>query len=98
MRKSYRSLAALLLSTFFSIAAISQTTITGNVRNSTTKDVIPAVSVIVKGGIAGTYSDERGNFKLVTNQKPPFTIVISSVGFETQEIEVKRDYKKRFMV
>jgi len=91
MGKSLRSLAALLLSSFFSIAAIAQTTITGNVRNSTTKDVIPAVSVIVKGGIAGTYTDEKGNFKLVTNQKPPFTIVISSVGFETQEFSVKSE-------
>ena len=91
MRKSYRSLAALLLSTFLSIAAFAQTTITGNVRNSTNKDVIPATSITVKGGTAGTYADERGNFRLVTNQKPPFTIVVSFVGFETQEIEVKNE-------
>jgi len=91
MRKSYRSLAALLLSTFLSIAAFAQTTITGNVRNSNNKDVVPAVSVTVKGGTAGTYTDERGNFKLTTNQKPPFTIIISSVSFVTQEIEVKSE-------
>src|SRR2546423_6816598 len=90
MRKSYRSLAALLLSTFLSIAAFTQTTITGNVRNSINKDVIPAASITVKGGRAGTYTDERGNFKLITNQTPPFTLVISSAGgYETQEIEVK---------
>ena len=91
MRKSYRSLAALTLSIFLSITAFAQTTITGNVRNNTNKDVIPAVSVIVKGGTAGTFTDEKGNFKLVTSQKPPFTIVISSVGFETQELEVKSE-------
>jgi len=91
MRKSYRSLAALMLSTFLSVAAFAQSTITGNVRNNTNKDVIPAVSVTVKGGTSGTFTDERGNFKLVTNQKPPFTIVISSVGFEAKEFEVKNE-------
>ena len=76
---------------FLSIAAFAQSTITGNVRNSNNKDVIPAVSVTVKGGTAGTFTDERGNFKLVTNAKPPFTIIISSVAFETQELEVKSE-------
>src|ERR1700730_210148 len=90
MRKSYRSLAALLLSTFFSIAAFTQTIITGTVRNSINKDVIPAASITVKGGRAGTYSDEKGNFKLVTNQTPPITLVVSSAGgYETLEIEVR---------
>ncbi len=88
MRKSYRSLAAMMLFIFISVIALAQSTITGNVRNSANKDVIPAVSVTVKGGTAGTFTDERGNFKLVTNQKPPFTLLISSVGFETQEVAV----------
>ena len=91
MRKSYRCLAAILLFSFLSVAAFAQTTINGNVRNNTNKDVVPAVSVAIKGGTAGTFTDERGNFKLVTSQKPPFTIVISSVGFESQELEVKNE-------
>ena len=78
----------MMLFIFISVIALAQSTITGNVRNSANKDVIPAVSVTVKGGTAGTFTDERGNFKLVTNQKPPFTLIISSVGFETQEVAV----------
>ena len=74
------------------VAALAQatqsTTITGNVRNSATKDVATAVSVTVKGTSEGTFTDEKGNFKLVTTQKPPLTLVISSVGFETQEVNV----------
>ncbi len=90
MRESSRYLAALLLPVFFSIAAFAQTvTITGNVRNNINKDVLPAVSVVIKGATAGTFTDERGNFRLVTTQKPPFTIVISSVGYESQEFQVQ---------
>jgi outer membrane receptor protein involved in Fe transport len=93
MRKSYRYLAFLLMAGMFSVAANAQTvTISGNVRNSLSKDVIPAVSVTLKGTNSGTFTDERGNFKLVTSQKLPFTLVISSIGFETKEVTVTSEY------
>lgn len=88
MRKSFRFLAALLFVSFCSLAAVAQVTITGNVRNGTNKDVVPAVSVTIKGSTVGTYTDEKGNFKLTTNQKPPFTLVFTSIGFEAQEVVV----------
>ncbi len=89
MRKSYSYFASLLLALFFSIAAIAQTvTITGNVKNSTNQDVVPAVSVTIKGTSSGTFTDDKGNFTLNTSQKPPFTLVFSSIGFESQEVVV----------
>lgn len=89
MRKSFRYLAALLFISISSIAAVAQqTTITGSVKNSLNKDVVPAVSVTVKGTNIGTFTDEKGNFKLVTSQKPPFTLVFTSVGFEAKEVQV----------
>ena len=89
MRKSYRYLAAFIVSAMFSMAALAQTvTITGNVRNTSNKDVIPAVSVTIKGSSAGTFTDDKGNFRLVTTQQPPFTIVITSVGYEPKEVQV----------
>ena len=89
MRKSFRFLGALLLIAIFPIAALAQSiTISGNVRNSSNKDVVPAVSITIKGTSAGTFSDEKGNFKLVTTQKPPFTLVFTSVGYESQEVNV----------
>lgn len=82
-------MAALLLFTLFSLAAVAQsTTITGNVRNSTNKDVVPAVSVTIKGTSTGTFTDERGNFKITTTLKPPFVLVFTSVGFEPQEVTI----------
>ncbi|WP_315824308.1 carboxypeptidase-like regulatory domain-containing protein [Paraflavitalea speifideaquila] len=93
MRRSYRYRAALLNLVLLLFAAntysqIQTYTITGTIRNSANKDVVPAVSVTLKGSSTGTFSDERGHFKLVTNQRPPITLVFSSIGFESQEIAV----------
>jgi hypothetical protein len=64
MRKSYRFLAATLLAVLVSIAAIAQTiTLSGTVRNSSSKEVVPAVSVIVKGTNNGTYTKSMANFQ-----------------------------------
>ena len=88
MRKSLPYLGALLatLLTFTSFA--QSVTITGNVRNASNKEFVPSASVTIKGGAAGTFTDNKGNFHLTTNQKPPFTLIISSIGFETQEVQV----------
>lgn len=50
---------------------------------------IAAASISVKGTSLGTVADSTGRFSLVVNQKLPFTLVISSVGFSPQEIEIK---------
>ncbi len=52
-------------------------------------DGIPSASISIKGTKLGTVSDSSGKFSLVINQKLPFRIVISSLGFTDQEIEVK---------
>ena len=50
---------------------------------------VPNASIYIKGTSSGTITDSTGHFSLVTNQKFPFTIVISSVGFAPQEIVIK---------
>jgi outer membrane receptor protein involved in Fe transport len=88
MRKSSRYLALLLMAGMFSIAALAQNvSISGTVQNSSTKESVPAVSVTVKGTNQGTYTDDKGNFKL-TVTKLPVTIIFSSVGYEDKEISV----------
>jgi outer membrane receptor for ferrienterochelin and colicin len=89
MRKSNSYLAMVLLALFTSIAAFAQTvTITGNVKNSSNADVVPAVSVTIKGTSIGTFTDDKGNFSLSTSQKPPFTLVFTSIGFDPIEAVV----------
>ncbi|MEP6748877.1 MAG: TonB-dependent receptor [Bacteroidota bacterium] len=89
MRKNQRYLALLLIAALFSFTAAAQTiTVTGNVKNSGSKEGVPAVSVTVKNSSAGTFTNEKGDFKLVTSQKLPVTLVISSIGFATKEVDV----------
>ena len=71
-------------------AIAQQTTIvSGSVKNLSTKEALSAVSVTMKGGTVGTFTDDKGNFRFTTVQKPPFTLVISSVGYASKEVSVK---------
>ena len=88
LKPIYGLAVALLL---MAASAQSQTpvTISGNVHNALTKEKVPAVSVTLKGFTAGTFTDDRGNFKLTTTVKPPYVLVFSSIGFESQEVTVQ---------
>ena len=75
---------------FTAISAMAQNagTITGTVKNGANGETIAAVSVTLKGSSVGTYTDDKGTFKLNVSQKAPYTLVFSSVGFENQELVV----------
>ncbi|MBL7762826.1 MAG: carboxypeptidase-like regulatory domain-containing protein, partial [Chitinophagaceae bacterium] len=60
-------------------------TVTGNVRNSNSREAVSSVSVLAKGTSIGTFTDEKGDFKLSV-EKLPVVIVFSSVNYETQEV------------
>ncbi|HSU51229.1 MAG TPA: TonB-dependent receptor, partial [Segetibacter sp.] len=63
--------------------------ISGEVTNQQTTQPIASVSVQIKGTVAGTITNEKGEFTLKAKNKFPLTLVFSSIGFETQEFEVK---------
>jgi len=63
--------------------------ISGRVTNQTSQSPLPDVSVQVKGTIAGTVTNNTGNFVLRTKTKLPFILTFSSIGFQPQELEVK---------
>lgn len=50
---------------------------------------LAGVTVRIKNTTKATASDSAGRFSLVINQKLPFTVMISSMGFASQEIEIK---------
>jgi outer membrane receptor protein involved in Fe transport len=88
MRKSYSFFAALLMAVILSTAANAQTvTISGSVRNESTKDGVPAASVVVKGTSQGTFTNSNGEFSLKV-AKLPVVLIFSSVGYDNQEISV----------
>lgn len=89
MRKSFSYTIALLMANIICLFAFAQsTTISGNIKNNITGENVSAASITVKGSGAGTFTDDKGNFTLTTTQKFPVTLMISSVGFEIQEVTV----------
>ncbi len=89
MRKSYRFLAFCFIVNMFSVAVFAQTSsIGGTVKNNATGETVSAVSVTLKGTDMGTFTDDKGYYKFTGNIKFPATLVFSSVGYETQELQV----------
>ncbi|WP_375443462.1 carboxypeptidase-like regulatory domain-containing protein [uncultured Fibrella sp.] len=79
---------ALILSMLLlSITAMAQTRVSGRIIDAIGLP-IPGASLKVKGKVTGTTTDVKGDFSLTTNTPPPFVLVISSVGFATQETTV----------
>lgn len=72
----------------FSIVFAQVTVINGNAKNSNSGESVSAVSVTVKGSGSGTFTDDKGNFKLNTPKRLPLTLIISSVGYDPQEVTV----------
>ena len=69
------------------VGALAQGTITGTVTEASTSNPLPGANVIVKGTTNGTITDFDGNFSINVDAFP-VTLVISSVGFTTQEVNV----------
>jgi outer membrane receptor protein involved in Fe transport len=96
MKRFLSQMGLVCLATIMAISvnAQSASTITGTVKNSNSSESLSAVTVTVKGGNAGTFTDDKGNFKLSIAQKAPFTLVFSSVGFESKEVVVDANSAK----
>ncbi len=90
MRKNlFNQLSLSLAALLFSFGALAQTNLSGVITDGATKEPLIGISVAIKGKVLGTITDGKGKFALTTTTPPPFTIVISSVGYQGQEIEIK---------
>lgn len=63
--------------------------ISGHIVDESNKQGLEGVSVTIKGTLAGTITDAKGDFSLKTRARYPFVLQIKSLGFESQEFEVK---------
>ncbi|MEJ7676669.1 MAG: carboxypeptidase-like regulatory domain-containing protein [Segetibacter sp.] len=66
----------------------AQKRITGKIINPETSQPISGATVQVKGTSTGTQTTADGSFAISTSETNP-TLVVSSVGFERQEIPVR---------
>ena len=85
MRK--KILLSSLLIIFSFMQSIAQKTISGKVMDATTGQPVIGSSVSVKGSREATQTNAEGNFTLAVPNSAK-SLVISSVGFETQDISI----------
>ncbi len=62
--------------------------ISGTITDTDTKQGIPGANILIKGKLTGAVTNASGAFELRTSVKPPFTVIVSVVGYEKQEHEV----------
>ena len=60
--------------------------VTGTVKESNTEEAIPYVSILVKGTLTGTFTDDNGKFSI--SVKPGSMLEFSSVGYVTTAVTV----------
>src|SRR5579871_3966033 len=83
----------LLLFSFFiiisaRISAQDSYIISGKIYDSVNNQQLSGASVKIKGSNSGTMAKPDGSFQIKSNQKLPLTVIISSVGYKTQEFVV----------
>lgn len=88
MKKLYSQLGCLALFFLASIVAQAQTKIAGTILDER-DEPLAGVNLIVKGRVIGTVTDLNGKFSLTVNDNPPLTIVVSFIGYRTQEIKIE---------
>lgn len=62
--------------------------LTGVIRDAVTNEPLIGASVVIKGTTIGTTTDLNGKFSLNPNRKPPFTVVVSYIGYKSIDQQV----------
>ncbi len=71
------------------LASAQQYKLRGVVSDGSTGETLIGASVVIKGTTTGATTDIDGKFEIGVNEMPPYTLVVSFIGYSSQEIEVK---------
>ncbi len=82
-----RRIFTVILFSFVTVFAWAQTSISGQVKDENDEG-LAGVNIIVKGRVIGTVTDINGNFNLNVSDSPPLTLVVSFVGYASQEVQI----------
>ena len=90
MRKIFTQFAGAFIMLLLSVSTLmaQSVTISGTVTDKSSKETLPGVSVTVKGKTIGASTNGSGKFSFTTTQNPPFTVVVSYLGYKTVEATV----------
>ncbi|WP_108804813.1 TonB-dependent receptor domain-containing protein [Aquimarina sp. Aq107] len=77
----------LVIMLFLGVISTAQTTISGKVVDDNNQP-IPGANIALQGASVGTVTDFDGLFTLTLEETPPFTIIVSSVGFESTNVSI----------
>ncbi len=84
--RSARGYVILIICWLISLSSWAQSPLTGTVRDERTSELLPGVSISVKGATRGTVTDAAGQFTLPVSRGE--VLVISFVGMTQQEITI----------
>ena len=87
----------IILIAFFVNISFAQNSVSGMVQETSKQSIIGA-NVTVVGSSDGAVTDAQGNFILKTSSKLPFSIEISSVGFESKKLTITSKNQKVVVV
>src|SRR5688572_30484862 len=88
MKQLYKALlVAFIMVLSTATIVFAQTNISGKVTDAN-GETLPGASIGVKGLVAGTISDASGNFSLSIKSPPPVTLIITSINYKAQEIQI----------
>ncbi len=77
-----------LAGVFLCASAHAQITLSGKVYDAVTGEALPGVNMIIENTVVGTASKIRGEFTLTTSKKPPFNLIVSSIGYVKKIVEI----------
>lgn len=87
----------IILIAFVANISFAQNSVSGIVQEASKQSIIGA-NITVVGSSDGAVTDAQGNFNLRTSSKLPFSIEISSVGFESKRLTITSKNQKVVVV
>jgi TonB-dependent starch-binding outer membrane protein SusC len=88
MKKIYLILSLILIGVTQISFAQSTRQITGKIQDAVSGEAVPGASILIKGTTTGTTANADGKFSIKIPDTKTVTLVISSLGFITQNINV----------
>ena len=69
-------------------------TLRGVIADATSGETLIGANVVVKGTTQGTVTDVNGRFSFQVDAPPPYTLVLSFIGYQQQEVQVQDPSKE----